>query len=173
MPGEQDADVSEVVDLSSHVEREWQPEWKFPPGTWEVLRVGYTDSPDKHLTDTTGAPLGLPLDALSPMPLTTTGAMRCTPLLDAAKPYIGTSLRYLVTDSWEAGGANWTAGFREEFKHRRGYDPLPYLPVVTGRILRSRETSNKFLFDLRRTVADLIAENYYDRFEDHARKNGD
>lgn len=95
-----------------------------------------------------------------------------TPLLNAAKPYIGTSLRYLVTDSWEAGGTNWTAGFREEFKRRRGYDPLPYLPIVSGRILTSREMSNRFLFDVRRTVADLIAQNYYDRFEDHARAWG-
>jgi hypothetical protein len=136
-----------------------------------VLRIGYTDTA-KHLTDAAGTPLGLPVDALSPEAFDHYWRDAVTPLLDAAKPFIGTSLRYLVTDSWETGGANWTAGFREEFQRRRGYDPVPYLPVVSGRILTSRETSNQFLFDLRRTVADLIAENYYDRFEDHARKLG-
>lgn len=89
-----------------------------------------------------------------------------------ATPIIGTSLRYLVTDSWEAGGANWTDGFRDAFVKRRGYGPLPYLPSVTGRILTSREVSNHFLYDLRRTVADLIAQNYYDRLAEHAAKVG-
>jgi hypothetical protein len=171
--GEQDAEVSDVVDLSSRMDENGNVEWNVPPGTWEILRVGYTDSPTPAtLMDATGKQLGLPLDALSPKAFDHYWREVVTPLLDAAKPYIGTSLRYLVTDSWEAGGANWTEGFREEFKRRRGYDPVPYLPVVSGRILSSRETSNQFLFDLRRTVADLIAENYYDRFEHHARKLG-
>ena len=77
-----------------------------------------------------------------------------------------------MTDSWEAGGTNWTADFREEFLRRRGYDPVSYLPIVAGRILTSRDTSDRFLFDLRRTVADLIAINYYDRFAEHAKKRG-
>ncbi len=135
------------------------------------MRIGYTDSP-KHLTDDKGTPLGLPLDALSPDAFDDYWRQAVTPLLDAAKPYLGTSLRYLVTDSWEAGGANWTKRFREEFLRRRGYDPVPYLPIVAGRILSSRDVSNRFLFDLRRTVADLITESYYDRFADHAHAVG-
>lgn len=169
--GEQDADVADVVDLTSRVGDDGRLEWNFPAGTWEVLRIGYTDTA-KYLMDESGMRKGLPLDALSATAFDDYWRDAVTPLLNAAKPYIGTSLRYLVTDSWEAGGANWTDNFREEFKRRRGYDPLPYLPVVTGRIVGSRAISNRFLFDLRRTVADLIAENYYDRFADHAAKWG-
>jgi len=171
--GEQDAEVSDVIDLSARVGADGNLEWDFPAGAWEVLRIGYSDSrTPETLMGPTGKPLGLPLDALSADAFDHYWRNPVTPLLAAAKPYIGTSLRYLVTDSWEAGGANWTAGFREEFKRRRGYDPLPYLPIVSGRILSSRQASDAFLFDLRRTVADLIAQNYYDRFEDHARKWG-
>jgi hypothetical protein len=171
--GEEDAASGDVVDLSSHIDADGNLEWSFPSGTWEVLRIGYTDSPTPAtMVDAGGKPLALPLDALSPEAFDHYWRDHVTPLLDAAKPYIGTSLRYLVTDSWEAGGANWTSRFREEFKRRRGYDPIPYLPIVSGRILTSRETSNRFLFDVRRTVADLIAENYYDRFADHASKRG-
>jgi hypothetical protein len=171
--GEEDAGVGDVVDLSLRTDGSGNLEWNFPPGTWEVLRIGYTDTPrTEHLMDAAGRPLGLPVDALSPAAFDHYWRDAVAPLLNAAKPYIGTSLRYLVTDSWEAGGANWTEDFREEFKRRRGYDPLLYLPILSGRILTSRETSNRFLFDLRRTVADLIAQNYYDRFEDHARKQG-
>jgi hypothetical protein len=169
--GEEDAKVDEVVDLSSRAEVDGNLEWGFPAGTWEVLRIGYTDTP-KHLTDASGTPLGLPLDVLNATAFDHYWRDAVTPLLNAAKPYIGTTLRYIVTDSWEAGGANWTAGFRDEFRRRRGYDPVAYLPIVTGRILSDRNTSNHFLFDLRRTVADLIAENYYDRFADYAKRNG-
>jgi hypothetical protein len=171
MPGEQDAEVSQVIDLSADVDEKGSLAWTFPEGTWEVLRIGYTDT-FKPLSDDPHAPPGLSLDVMSAHAFDDYWHDAIAPLLDAAKPYIGTSLRSLVTDSWEAGGTNWTDGFREEFKRRRGYDPLPYLPVVAGRILGSRETSDQFLFDLRRTVADLIAQNYYDRFEDHARKLG-
>jgi hypothetical protein len=169
-PGEQDADVSEVVDLSSSV-KDGTLTWTFPTGTWEVLQVGYTDT-FKHLTDSKGTALGLPLDAMSAHAFDDYWQQAIQPLLDAAKPYVGKSLRNVVTDSWEAGGTNWTEGFREEFRRRRGYDPLPYLPIVAGRILGCRDTSDKFLFDLRRTVADLIAENYYDRFAKYAKERG-
>jgi alpha-L-rhamnosidase len=170
-PGEQDTDLSQVVDLSADVSSNSTLTWTFPPGEWEILEIGYTDSP-VQLDDSSGKPVGLPLDALSAKAFDDYWQTAIAPLLDAAQPYIGTSLRYLVTDSWEAGGANWTDGFREEFKRRRGYDPLPYLPIVAGRIVGCRETSERFLFDLRRTVADLIAQNYYDRFAAFAQKRG-
>lgn len=169
--GEEDASVNEVVEVSSHVNADGVLQWTFPSGTWEVLRIGYTDSP-KRLTDYAGTPLGLPMDAMSAQAFDDYWQQAVVPLLDAAKPYIGTSLRYLVTDSWEAGGTNWTAEFREEFLRRRGYDPVPFLPIVAGRTLDSRDTSNRFLFDLRRTVADLIVTNYYDRFAEHAKQRG-
>jgi hypothetical protein len=82
------------------------------------------------------------------------------PLLIAAKPYVGRSLRYLASDSWELGGTNWTVNFREEFRKRRGYDPVLYLPIVSGRIVGSRELSTRFLADLRRTVGDLVNGHY-------------
>ena len=169
--GEQDADVSEVVDVTSHVDADGVLHWTFPKGEWEVLQSGYTDSLMK-LMDYGGTPHGLAMDALSAKAFDDYWKQAVEPLVDAAKPYIGTSLRYLVTDSWEAGGANWTEEFRAEFQRRRGYDPVPYLPIVAGRILTSRDVSNKFLFDLRRTVADLITVNYYDRFASEAKKNG-
>jgi len=171
VPGEEDAGVNEVVDVSSHVSADGVLRWTFSSGAWEVLRIGYTDSP-MRLSDSTGARLGLALDAMSPQAFDDYWRQAISPLLDAAKPYIGASLRFLVTDSWEAGGTNWTADFREQFLRRRGYDPVSYLPIVAGRILTSRDRSNRFLFDLRRTVADLIAINYYDRFAEHAKKRG-
>lgn len=169
--GEEDAEVNEVVDLSVHLGSGGKLKWDFPAGQWEVLLIGYTNS-GKKLADTSGQVHGLPLDVLSAKAFDNYWQQAIMPLLDAATPYIGKSLRYLVTDSWEAGGLDWTDNFREEFRRRRGYDPVVYLPIVTGRILSNREMGERFLFDLRRTVADLITENYYDRFAEKAKKVG-
>lgn len=169
--GEEDASVAEVIDCTQYLGDDGVLRWKVPAGRWEILQIGYTDT-EKTLQDGRGRVRGLPLDALSAEAFDHYWQRVVVPLLTASKPYVGTSLRYLVTDSWEAGGANWTKDFREEFRRRRGYDPVPYLPIVAGRILSNREASERFLFDLRRTVADLITQNYYDRFAAHANAAG-
>src|SRR5690606_34960052 len=94
------------------------------------------------------------------------------PLLKVIGPLAGSTLRNLQTDSWEGGGLNWTENFREEFKTRRGYDLLSYLPIVAGKIIESRDISNRFLADLRKTVGDCIADNHYGTFSKRAKEHG-
>src|SRR5690606_29860369 len=94
------------------------------------------------------------------------------PLLDTIGALAGTTLKYVQTDSWEGGGLNWTELFRDEFKNRRGYDLLPYLPVVAGKIIENRDVSNRFLADLRKTVGECIAENHYGVFAERAKEYG-
>jgi hypothetical protein len=72
-------------------------------------------------------------------------------------------LQYVITDSWEAGVANWTDAMIAEFRKRRGYDMRPWLPVLTGRVVESAAASDRFLWDFRKTLADLVAENHYDQ----------
>ncbi|HEY1647289.1 MAG TPA: glycosyl hydrolase [Terracidiphilus sp.] len=154
--GEEDANVSEVVDVTQFVDSKGVLHWKAPSlGAWEVLNIGYTNSGAK-LSPGSGAWQGLSLDTLSPAALDMYWDKQVVPLLDQAKPYLGNTIKYVTTDSWEMGGMNWTEKFREEFRRRRGYDPVSYLPIVAGRILDSRKVSDEFLNDLRRTVADLI-----------------
>ena len=71
------------------------------------------------------------------------------------KSFTGTHI-----DSWEVGSQNWTTRFREEFQRRRGYDPVPFLPAMTGRVLDNLDISERFLWDLRRTVSEMLADNY-------------
>ena len=75
-------------------------------------------------------------------------------------------------DSWEVGSQNWTPRMREEFQKRRGYDLWPLLPVFTGRVVDSLEVSERFLWDLRQTVSDLIIENYAGHFRTLANRRG-
>jgi hypothetical protein len=155
-PGDEDANVADIHDVTQYVDANDTLHWSPPtPGPWEVLTVGYTNS-GVRLSPGSGAWQGLSLDTLSPATLDMYWDKELTPLLNRVKPYLGNTLRYVTTDSWEMGGMNWTQNFREEFIKRRGYDPVPYLPIVAGRILTSREESDRFLADLRRTVGDLI-----------------
>ena len=89
----------------------------------------------------------------------------------AIAPFVGKSWKYVHSDSWEMGGMNWSANFRQEFQKRRGYDLLAYLPVLAGHIIENREVSNRFLNDYRRTIAECIAENHYAAFTRLAHEN--
>ena len=173
VPGEQDTELAQVVDVSAQVGPDGMLRWSPPAGTgaWEILRIGYTDS-DARVSTASGAWQGLAIDYMNHEALDRYWNSVVEPLMALSKPYMGTSLKYLVSDSWELGGTNWTERFREEFKRRRGYDPVPYLPVVAGRIVGSRELSDKFLADLRRTVGDLIVAEHYDVFAAHANAYG-
>jgi hypothetical protein len=75
-------------------------------------------------------------------------------------------------DSWEVGSQNWTPRMREEFHKRRGYDLLPLLPTFTGRVVDSLEVSERFLWDLRQTVSDMLVENYAGHIRTLANRHG-
>jgi hypothetical protein len=92
------------------------------------------------------------------------------PIFEAAGDHVGTTLKYMETDSWECGGMNWTDKFAEEFMQYRGYDLMNYLPVVAGYVIEDIETSNAFLADFRKTLGDLVAYNHYAVFQDYAHK---
>jgi hypothetical protein len=171
VPGEQDTDLKDVRDISNEVQPDGTLRWDVPAGEWEILCIGYTDS-DAKVSTSSGAWQGLAIDYMDHTAFDSYWDRVVVPLLAVSKPYLGKSLKYLVTDSWELGGTNWTARFRDEFTRRRGYDPLPYLPVVAGRIVEDRDTSNRFLADLRRTVGDLIVSEHYDVFAEHAARYG-
>jgi hypothetical protein len=84
----------------------------------------------------------------------------------------GKTLVAMHIDSWEAGPGNWTPRFREEFKKRRGYDPLRFLPILTDRVLDNLEVSERFLWDFRQTISDLIVENYAGHMQTLAHQHG-
>jgi hypothetical protein len=169
--GEEDTGLADVRDVSSRMTPDGQFTWTAPAGTWEILRIGYRASGAKVSTSSQTWQ-GLAIDYLDRSVFEDYWKRNVAPLLEAARPYLGHSLKYLATDSWEVGGLNWTARFREEFRARRGYDPLPYLPVVAGRIVDGRETSGRFLNDLRRTVGDLVIGGHYRPFAEMAASYG-
>ncbi len=163
---------AEAVDLTSKVDESGKLVWDAPAGVWRIMRMGYTlvDRGMVHCTSPNGG--GLEIDPLSKEAMDMHFAATAGACLADLKAFMGKTLTYTHIDSWELGVPNWTEDFRAQFKHRRGYDPLPYLPALAGRVVDSKEVSGRFLHDCRRTVADCIAENYYGRLAELSREQG-
>jgi hypothetical protein len=160
-----------VLDISSLVDPEGRLTWEVPPGRWTVLRFGFTPTgTQNHPARAGGA--GLECDKLSREAIEAHFNAYLAPLLADAGDAVGKSLTSIHVDSWELGFQNWTPRFREEFQRRRGYDPLRYLPAMTGRFVGDAEQTERFLWDVRRTVADLFAENYAGHLAELAHQHG-
>jgi hypothetical protein len=162
-PGEENAAASDIVNLTESIDKSGTLNWAVPEGSWTVMRFGYTLT-DAEVSTASGDWQGPVLDYMSTPVLEAYWARHVQPLLDDIGPLAGKALRYLHTDSWECGGMNWTPGFEDAFRKQRGYDPLPYLPVIAGKIIESRDASNRFLADFRKTIAECVAENHYAHF---------
>ncbi|MEJ2648435.1 MAG: glycosyl hydrolase, partial [Sedimentisphaerales bacterium] len=126
----------EVVDLTSKMEKDGTLNWDVPPGKWTILRIGYALTGSKNRAGT-GAGLGLEVDKLNAKHVEAYFHGYMDPIKEHLGDLLGKSLLYMVMDSYEAGMQNWTDDMIEQFPKRRGYDPRPYLPVLTGRVVGS------------------------------------
>ena len=160
-----------ILDLTPQLAADGRLKWKVPSGNWVILRIGYTPiGMENHPAPREGT--GLECDKLSKSALDAHWNGFMQKVLDDIGPLAGTTLKSSFIDSYEVGPQDWTPDFREEFEKRRGYDPLKYLPTFTGRIVQSPEITERFMWDMRRTVADLFAENYYGHFAELCRQHG-
>jgi len=171
LPQEMAVREEQVVDLSSKMKEDGQFTWDVPEGKWTVLRIGHT-STGKMNHPAPKESLGLECDKLSKKAIEMHFAGLMGKVLEDQAAIGGKALTMTHIDSWETGSQNWTAGFREEFQKRRGYDLLPYLPTLTGRAVETRAISERFLWDLRRTVADTLLENYAGHMREISHQHG-
>ena len=168
--GEEDAALNQVLNLTPQY-KDGFLEWNAPEGDWIILRMGYTPT-ESHVSTSSGKWQGLVLDYMSEKHFNRYWNTHVEPLLKMIGDMAGKTLKYLQTDSFEAGGLNWTDGFEKEFVKRRGYDPTPYLPILAGKIIENRDISNRFLSDFRKTISDCISDNHYRVFAERAKKYG-
>lgn len=170
--GEEDTRDAEVVDLTQKLRPDGTLSWDFPAGRWQVLRIGFTLNDHCRVSTCSEGWDGYAVDPFDAGAFKRYWSAVVEPLIKDAGPFAGKTLKYLHTDSWEVEVANWTPSLRQEFKRRRGYDPLPWLPAIAGKIVNSRRESNLFLNDFRRTMGDLAIDNHYRLFKDGAHRHG-
>jgi hypothetical protein len=157
--------LSGIVDLTAKLKEDGTLDnWTPGPGKWKLQRIGYMSS-----LESTGG--GLQCDKFS---------------ADAARivfqnwfaeirkrtPDSSKFINVLNIDSWEGHSQNWSPVLREEFRSRRGYDPLKYLPCMTGVMVESAGVTEGFLLDLRRTMSECITDNHYATMHRLAHENG-
>ncbi|MFT4113912.1 glycosyl hydrolase [Silvibacterium sp.] len=163
----------DVIDLTGKMKADGTLDWTPPSGHWIVLRFGYsllgiTNHP------ATAEATGLEVDKLNRKYV----ANYMDQYLDSYKRTVGAEemgargIRYVITDSWEAGAQNWTDDMVAEFKRLRGYDPTPWMPVLAGQVVQSAAGSDRFLWDFRKTIADLTADEHYGQVEASLKARG-
>ncbi len=148
-----------IRDLSEYLDTKGQLKCKLPDGKWTVLRFGHT---------TTGVPnhpapkggLGLESDKLSKFATTFHFNSFIKKLANNVQSFAGTAFVSTHIDSWETGTQNWTPTMFADFKRLRGYDCKVFMPALTGRVVESIAVTQRFLWDWRKTISDLLVENY-------------
>lgn len=164
-------DPGKVIDLTGRLNEDGSLDWDVPEGNWTVIRYGMTSTGKRNNYASRGYRGGLCYDPINERGSRAQFKDVAAPLIEIAKKN-GTSLKFLHIDSWEMGTCNWTRGFQEAFRKRRGYDMGPYLPVLAGEVVGSHEISNRFLEDFHLTIADLAAEENYQEIERLAHEHG-
>ena len=164
---------TDVIDLTGKMKPDGTLEWTPPAGKWMVLRIGYS------LTGHENGPApveatGLEVDKLNREYVKNylDGYLKMYSDTVGAERMGKDGISFLLTDSIEVGPQNWTDHMLDEFQKRRGYDARPWLPAMTGVVIKSTADTDRFLWDFRRTIGQLIAENHYGEISDDLHEHG-
>lgn len=153
---------SDVIDISQYVDSTGTLTWKAPKGWWRIVRVGFSLTGKKNHPAIPEA-TGLEVDKMDPQAINSYYTTYINMYLKASNGMMGKKgIQNILNDSYEAGTQTWTRRMPEEFKSRRGYDLIKWLPVLTGQIIGSAAESDQFLWDWRKTISEMIAEYSYD-----------
>ena len=161
IPKSEQIALDTIVDLTDHLLPNGDLNCNLPAGDWTILRIGHT-AKGNMVGPASGAAAGLEVDKLS----VTANEHNFNEgmlgqMVERFGDLTGDSYRCVTIDSWEAGCQTWTKRFPEEFASRRGYDCRKWLITTTGRIVGDIDLTERFLWDYRRTVADLLVDGYF------------
>ncbi len=161
---------SDILDLTDHLDADGVLTCELPAGSWTVIYFGMVSTGRTNHPASPEA-TGLEVDKMSRTHVEYLFHSMFDSILKNLTPQERSAFQGITIDSYEVGAQNWTDDFTAEFEQRNGYSPIKLLPVLTGRVIDSAKTSDQMLWDLRRTVADLIAENYIGGLRDIAHRH--
>lgn len=160
-----------VVDLSDRMKPDGGMEWDVPPGDWTIMRIGHAWSGSKP-GPVAGESTGPEIDYLNKDAVRFHFSKMVKSIQDDIGSKAPGALVATHIDSWEGGGQNWTSNMPAEFRKRRGYAIEPWLPVMAGRVIGNLQLTERFLWDLRQTVSELMVENYLAEFQRMTHESG-
>lgn len=174
LPIEMDSIVplDSILDITHHLDTQNKLTWTAPLGkSWTVVRIGYRSTGKRNAPAAPEA-TGLECDKFNPEAVALHFDRYAGEIIKDAEAVDFTNLAGITFDSWEAESQNWSPVFRDEFRKRRGYDVLNYLPAFTGFIVENREQTDRFLRDIRQTMSDLVSETFFGGMRKLAHKYG-
>ncbi len=161
----------EVIDLTTSISEDGVLTWDVPEGDWIVMRTGMTPT---KVTNGPASPegTGLEIDKMSKKHIETHFNAFLGEIIERIPEADRKCFKVVVQDSYETGGQNFTDGFINDFKERYKYDPTPFLPTYKGYVVNNEVESDRFLWDMRRLVADKVAYDYVGGLRDVSHKHG-
>ena len=164
-------DPAKAVVLAGKVAPDGTLDWHVPEGAWAIYRFAAAPTGTKNGPANPEA-TGYEVDKMSREHIAMHFDAYLAKILDRTPEGPRRAIRHAVLDSYEMGGQNYTDGFAEKFRASFGYDPTPYLPALAGMAVSSRADSDRFLWDLRRFVADEVAYSYVGGLRDASNARG-
>jgi len=162
---------SRVIDISKNLSADGTLNWDVPEGEWVILRTGMTPTGTKNAPASPEA-TGYEVDKMSKKHVAMHFEAHMGEILNRIPEADRKTFKVVVQDSYETGGQNFTDDFLSGFKQRYGYDAVPYLPVYQGFVVNSEQSSDRFLWDMRRMVADKVAYDYVGGLREISHKYG-
>jgi len=163
--------LNKIINLTGKLNADGSLNWTAPKGNWTILRVGHTTT--GHTNATGGGGMGLECDKFNPEAVKLQFKNWYGEAIKHAGPEIAKKvLSVFHVDSWECGSQNWSDVFQKEFKKRRGYDLTPYLPIMTGLPVENLSVSEGFLYDVRKTISELVVDQFYKTLAQLAKDEG-
>ena len=163
--------TQDVLDVSKFMSPDGNFRWDAPAGEWVIMRMGMTPTGVNN-SPASKEGTGLEVDKISKEHVKSHFDSFLGEILRRIPSEDRTTWKVVVLDSYETGGQNWTDGLIEKFKTRYGYNPFPYLPALQGKVIGNPEMSDRFLWDLRRLIADMVAYDYVGGLREISNKNG-
>jgi hypothetical protein len=170
VPDHAEVPLESVVNLTANMNAAGELQWDAPAGDWLILRFGHTTTGMTNANTAPASGVGLECDKFSRTAVAKYWSGYPAMLLDIAGKNAGTTFTRMEIDSYEAGPQDWTPAMFEEFKTRRGYDLLPWLPALAGKTIGGKKLTKRFKRDWKQTIADLFADNYYLFMDELARR---
>jgi hypothetical protein len=152
-------DPAKVIDISKFMTADGELIWDVPPGNWVIERSGMAPTKVRNAPASPEG-TGLESDKMSKAHIAAHFDAYLGEIIKRIPAEDRKTWKVTVEDSYETGGQNWTDGLIKKFEQNYGYDPTPYIPVLQGSVVGSTDQSDRFLWDLRRFVADNVAYEY-------------
>jgi len=163
--------IHSIVNVTGYLDKQGRLTWDVPPGKWTIMRF---------VCANTGAKLVLPSPKSGGLAMDHFNAeatrMHFNYLIDLLEQELGnleeTALKHTYVCSYELSGSTWTPDLLQQFETRRGYDMTPYLPVLLGSVVCDHETTERFRYDFRKTLGDLLVDAFYKPAREISNENG-